>query len=162
MSTWALSDESGAPVAKWDPGRPHRCPSCCAVASGTGPVSAWKIYQCCRCLRRFCAYPSVAALLPSAGITCPEHRDREDGDVRGRLVYRTDPLPAVGGAVREVTDDGAVRLSLDSGDQEWTTLWDIEGSAQWRAEQVLAALRPGSGSACGSCTRGGCTGRCWR
>jgi hypothetical protein len=127
---WCVSDQAGEPVVKWDAGKRHRCPLCWAVAVDGQPVSAWAVYQCCRCGRRFCSRPWLAWAMPFLGVACTEHRDRRPGDVDGKFVYRVHPLPSVSGVVREVCEDGTVGLSLTDGTRDWTTLWDIEGRGE--------------------------------
>jgi len=123
---WAVSDQSGEPVLKWDEGKRHRCPCCWAVAiDGQRPLK-WGVYQCCRCGRRFCSAPWLAGLMPFLGVVCSEHSGRAPEDVSGRFVYRVEPLPSVSGVVKQVDDDGTALVSLSSGGSTWVAACDIE------------------------------------
>jgi ribosomal protein L37AE/L43A len=61
-------------VMHWNADKPHRCPSCHAV---TDPdrVAKWRIVTCCRCRARFTRLARLAAVLPQAGVVCPEHKE---------------------------------------------------------------------------------------
>lgn len=57
----------------WNDDKPHRCPSCHAVADPDRRCK-WAVVTCCRCGVRFTRWPRIARLLPKAGVVCPEHR----------------------------------------------------------------------------------------
>lgn len=50
--------------------KPHRCPTCWAVAVEGEPVRWWRVYRCCRCNSRFARWPWLAPVLPDVGIRC--------------------------------------------------------------------------------------------
>lgn len=125
---WAVSDQSREPAMRWDLDKRHRCPSCWAVAIDDRVPSKREVYQCCRCGRRFCAFPWLARVLPFAGVACSEHRERPPGSVTGRFVYRVSPPPSVSAVVRAVSDEGVAELALSDGGTTWAALRDIEGA----------------------------------
>lgn len=61
-------------VIEWNTDKPHRCPSCHAIANDTGERSSWVIYDCCQCPARFARWPRLRWFLRSAGVVCTEHR----------------------------------------------------------------------------------------
>jgi hypothetical protein len=60
-------------VARWNADKRHRCPRCHAVAVDLEQPRWWRVYTCCCCGSRFTRWPSLAWLLPDAGIRCAEH-----------------------------------------------------------------------------------------
>lgn len=124
--TWAVSDQVHEPVLEMDADKPHRCPACWAVTIDNGPPRQDLVYQCCRCGRRFCAFPEDADELAFAGVVCSEHWDRPAESPEGRFVYRTSPLPSVTGVVTEVRASGLALLSLSDGTKTACLVSDIE------------------------------------
>jgi len=68
---------AGLPITPWNVDKPHRCPLCHAVAIDMGRPRWWRVYTCHRCEGRFTRWPSLARLLPHAGVQCSEHRTTE-------------------------------------------------------------------------------------
>ena len=67
------------PVVRWNHDKPHRCPSCHAVAvSGRYVARWWRRYECCRCRTRFAALPCLWRLTVPAYGTCACFQNPED------------------------------------------------------------------------------------
>lgn len=62
------------PVVRWNPDKPHRCPSCHAVAVDQERPRPTRVYTCCRCGVRFTRWPRLARVLRDVGVACSEHR----------------------------------------------------------------------------------------
>lgn len=62
-----------AQVVRWNDDKPHRCPSCHAVAIDMERPRPWRIYVCCTCGTWFSRWPRLGLLLPIAGVRCSTH-----------------------------------------------------------------------------------------
>ncbi|MFJ1647996.1 hypothetical protein [Streptomyces sp. NPDC088258] len=67
-------DSEGFSTARWNPDKPHRCPTCHAVTIDTEKPKSWRVYTCCQCATDFTRWPILALALPRVGIRCAEHR----------------------------------------------------------------------------------------
>lgn len=70
-------------VLRWNTDRPHRCPSCYAVAVDLERPRSTCVYTCCDCGVRFARWPFLGRVLRKAGVMCSVHRVRVPGDKRG-------------------------------------------------------------------------------